>query len=27
MPKYGLAGFPSLWWWDEEKAAKTGARQ
>jgi len=27
MPKYGLAGFPSLWWWDDEKAAKTGARQ
>jgi len=27
MPKYGLAGFPSLWWWDEEKAAKTGTRQ
>ena len=27
MPKYGLAAFPSLWWWDEEKAAKTGPRQ
>ena len=27
LPKYGLAAFPSLWWWDEEKAAKTGARQ
>ena len=27
LPKYGLAAFPTLWWWDEEKAAKTGARQ
>jgi microcin C transport system substrate-binding protein len=27
MPKYGLAAFPTLWWWDEEKAGKTGARQ
>jgi microcin C transport system substrate-binding protein len=25
-PKYGVAGFPSLWWWDAEKAAKTGGR-
>jgi microcin C transport system substrate-binding protein len=24
MPKYGLAAFPALWWWDAEKAAKTG---
>lgn len=21
LPKYGIAGFPSLWWWDAEKAA------
>jgi microcin C transport system substrate-binding protein len=24
MPKYGAAAFPTLWWWDAEKAAKTG---
>jgi microcin C transport system substrate-binding protein len=24
MPKYGLAAFPDLWWWDAAKAAKTG---
>jgi microcin C transport system substrate-binding protein len=24
MPKYGRAAFPTLWWWDAEKAAKTG---
>jgi microcin C transport system substrate-binding protein len=27
MPKYGMAAFPALWWWDAEKAAKTGTRQ
>jgi microcin C transport system substrate-binding protein len=26
LPKYGVSGFPSLWWWDPEKAAKTGKR-
>jgi microcin C transport system substrate-binding protein len=26
LPKYGRDGFPSLWWWDAEKAAKTGKR-
>jgi microcin C transport system substrate-binding protein len=26
LPKYGVAGFPNLWWWDAEKAAKTGKR-
>ncbi|HEY1361594.1 MAG TPA: extracellular solute-binding protein [Xanthobacteraceae bacterium] len=27
LPKYGsMAGFPSLWWWDAAKAAKTGGR-
>jgi microcin C transport system substrate-binding protein len=26
MPKYGMAAFPSLWWWDEAKAAKAGPR-
>jgi len=24
MPKYGRAAFPTVWWWDAEKAAKTG---
>jgi microcin C transport system substrate-binding protein len=27
LPKYGASGFPSIWWWDAEKAAKTGSRQ
>lgn len=27
MPKYGAAAFPTIWWWDAEKAAKTGLRQ
>lgn len=26
LPKYGITGFPTLWWWDAEKAAKTGKR-
>ena len=26
MPKYGAAAFPTIWWWDAERAAKTGAR-
>jgi len=26
LPKYGVSGFPSLWWWDAEKAAKIGGR-
>ena len=26
LPKFGLGGVPSLWWWDEAKAAKTGRR-
>jgi len=26
MPKYGLAAFPSIWWWDKEKAAKAPRR-
>jgi microcin C transport system substrate-binding protein len=26
LPKYGVSGFPSVWWWDAEKAAKTGSR-
>ena len=24
MPKYGAAAFPTVWWWDAQKAAKTG---
>jgi microcin C transport system substrate-binding protein len=26
MPKYGASAFPTIWWWDAEKAAKTGSR-
>ena len=25
MPRYGGAAFPTIWWFDEAKAAKTGA--
>lgn len=25
MPEYGAAAFPSIWWWDAERAARTGA--
>jgi microcin C transport system substrate-binding protein len=27
LPKYGAGAFPTVWWWDAEKAAKTGSRQ
>jgi microcin C transport system substrate-binding protein len=27
LPKYGMSGFPTVWWWDADKAAKTGSRQ
>jgi microcin C transport system substrate-binding protein len=27
LPKYAAAAFPTVWWWDAEKAAKTGSRQ
>jgi microcin C transport system substrate-binding protein len=27
LPKYGAAAFPAIWWWDADKAAKTGSRQ
>jgi microcin C transport system substrate-binding protein len=27
MPKYGIAAFPTLWWWDKDKVAKAGSRQ
>jgi microcin C transport system substrate-binding protein len=26
LPKYGASGFPDIWWWDADKAAKTGGR-
>ena len=26
MPKYGLSAFPTIWWWDEQKAAKLPQR-
>jgi len=26
MPKYGLAAFPTIWWWDADKAAKVQQR-
>ena len=26
LPKYGASAFPSVWWWDAAKAAKTGTR-
>ena len=25
LPEYGGSGFPTIWWYDAEKAAKTGA--
>jgi microcin C transport system substrate-binding protein len=27
LPRYGASAFPTIWWWDAEKAAKTGTRQ
>jgi microcin C transport system substrate-binding protein len=27
LPKYAAAGFPTVWWWDAEKAARTGTRR
>jgi microcin C transport system substrate-binding protein len=24
LPKYGISGFPSLWWWDPVKAIRVG---
>ncbi len=26
MPKYGVSAFPTVWWWDADKAAKVGSR-
>jgi microcin C transport system substrate-binding protein len=27
MPEFGAADFPSIWWWDVERAAKVGGRK
>ena len=27
LPKYGASAFPTLWWWDAEKAARAGTRR
>jgi microcin C transport system substrate-binding protein len=27
LPKYGASAFPTVWWWDADKAAKVGSRQ
>ena len=27
LPKYAAAAFPTVWWWDAAKAARTGSRQ
>ncbi len=26
LPKYGRSAFPTIWWWDAAKAAKTGSK-
>jgi microcin C transport system substrate-binding protein len=27
LPEFGASAFPTIWWWDEEKAEKLGKRQ
>jgi microcin C transport system substrate-binding protein len=27
LPKYGAAAFPTVWWWDPERAARAGTRR
>jgi microcin C transport system substrate-binding protein len=27
LPEYGASTFPAIWWWDADKAAKTGTRK
>ena len=27
MPRYGMSAFPTIWWWDAARAARTGSRQ
>jgi microcin C transport system substrate-binding protein len=26
LPEYGMSGFPTVWWWDADRAAKLGKR-
>ncbi len=26
LPTYGMSAFPTIWWWDGDKASKTGSR-
>ena len=26
LPRYAVSGFPTVWWWDAERAAKVGSR-
>jgi microcin C transport system substrate-binding protein len=26
LPRYAVSGFPTVWWWDPERAAKVGSR-
>ena len=26
LPRYAASGFPTVWWWDAARAAKTGSR-
>ncbi|HXZ22048.1 MAG TPA: extracellular solute-binding protein [Pseudolabrys sp.] len=27
LPKYGMSAFPAVWWWDTDKASKTGGKR
>jgi len=27
LPQYGASAFPTIWWWDADRAAKTGTKQ
>jgi microcin C transport system substrate-binding protein len=27
LPKYGMSAFPTVWWWDADKASKTGGKR
>ncbi len=27
LPKYGISAFPTVWWWDADKATKTGGKR
>jgi microcin C transport system substrate-binding protein len=27
LPKYGMSAFPTVWWWDADRAAKTGGKR